>query len=163
MTVKHFVEVRIDEGYLARLAKYRPVTEEDRQDSYGSWLICSDPDNCTGWEECRESHMVDGVSASEGPYAADCECGDGADECSVPWCGEEEFVFHGKLHEWNYGYGWVTAFDGCPAQSGYYETPDGIPMDRPGVYEVEIDWGGDEWYFTLLRDEDGTGPSPHAH
>lgn len=145
----HYVEVYMDEAYLARLAEIRPVTDEDRKDAHISQLICPDPDNCPGWEECREPHIVDGQDAFMGPYEG---------EEGYPWDDVDEFEFHGVLHTWNYGFGWTVPFKGCVAREAYDfygETPDGIPMDRPGMYEVEEDWYDESTcYFNLIKEVD---------
>ena len=92
---------------------------EDQPDWDGS-ITCLAPAKCGGWWECGETHGVNGTSAGDGPYGADCPgciVPLGADEAHLPWCDEDEFEFHGVLHTWRYGYGWTVPYDGCVVQA----------------------------------------------
>ena len=134
----HAIEVYFDTNYLDRISKMRPVTDADRDVAYSCRIICSDPAGCPGWTECREPHEVDGKSADEGPW--------GADETD-PWDGLEEFEFHGAQHQWRSVYGWTVEYPGCPVQGSDADLLDDIPLDRPGIYPVEVEW--DDYLCTL--------------
>ena len=152
---EHIVHITRDAGKLARLAEFRPVTEQDRADQYAVHIECTVPGGCGGWEECREPHEVDGVSAADGPYDTVCSCADAeATACSIPWCGHDEFEFHGVLHEWRSGYGWTVDFDGCVlAAYPDFELPDGIDTTRDGKWRVEDDWDDTDCYLNLIGEE----------
>ena len=137
----HTVIVTRDERGLARLAEYRPLTEQDRQDYYAWRVECSDPESCEGWTECIEAHEVDGRSAADGPYEAD-----EAD----PWDGWDQYEFHGVLHEWQGGY-WTVPYPGCVVAGAVEDLPDGIDTTVDGTYPVEAEWD-DEWCYLTVSD-----------
>lgn len=144
MSTDHTIEITRDHEGLARLAKYRPITDEDRTDYYRAAITCSDPESCPGWIECREPHEVEGRSAEGGPWTA--EEGD-------PWAEQDEYEFHGVAHEWRSGYGWTVAYPGCPVAAGDWEVPDEIDTTVDGKYPVDADWDDDTCYLTVLTKE----------
>lgn len=128
MSAKHQLEVYLDEDFLSRLADFRPVTAEDRAEAYAWRIVCSDPEACPAWVECEKDHAG---------YNPD-------DEDSVVFdCHEDEVLIHGVIHEWRWGYGWTVAYPGCPVAVADYDLPEGVSLDRPGFYPVDVDWDDD--------------------
>lgn len=105
-------------------------------------LTCQAPNLCGGWWECSETHEVDGLSASDGPYAC---------ETSAPWCDEDEFEFHGVTHTWRYGWGWTVPYEGCVVQTA--DIGDGVDdiarEHGEGTYEVDDDWDETSCYIAF--------------
>lgn len=95
-------------GHLLTVTKSSDLAEDDPVWDYA--VTCLAPDQCSGWQECREAHVVDGMSAANGPH--DCPAEDAA-ACLQPWCDRDEFEFHGVSHQWRWGYGWTVPFRGC--------------------------------------------------
>ncbi|MFZ2240593.1 MAG: hypothetical protein WAV90_13850 [Gordonia amarae] len=120
----------------------------ERTDDHGYRIICTEPDKCTGWQECPETHAHDGVESLCGPEA--CECDEGEPDCVTgrPWESQEDFEFHGTMHTWQNGWGWTVPYEGCVvADNGWTEPPEGW-RERPiGCHELEVDWDGDECYL----------------
>ena len=141
----HTVEVTRHEWSLAKLAERRPITAEDRANHYDWRIVCSDPRRCPGWIECHEPHEVDGRSAADGPWDA---------EEADPWAEQDEFVFHGVLHEWRSGHDWTVAYDGCPVEGADTDLPDGIDTTCDGTYPVEVEWDDELVYLTLSKGAD---------
>lgn len=104
---------------------------------WGASITCY-PGGCNGWQECREEHSVDGYTGeNDGP--------DDSDE-DAPWADEEEFEFHGVLHEWRSGWGWTVPFNGCVVSvaDSLSDFADNILREYgPGEYLVDDDWGDD--------------------
>lgn len=102
------------------------------------WAIeCLVPEKCGGWQECPESHQIDGEPTNDGPWESD---------ETAPWYEEEEYEFHGVWHEWRYGYGWTVPFDGCVVADAVHVDCPVEPM-RPGRWLVNDEW--DDTYLTL--------------
>lgn len=163
MMTEHIIAISRDEKFLARLAKYREPDEQDRKDAWQAHIECTVRGGCGGWEECREPHTSpDGlVDANDGPYDTVCSCAESeSTTCSPPWCGCDEFEFHGVWHEWRWGYGWTVPFEGCVLASNHdFEIPDGIDTTRDARWRVEDDWDDIDCYLTLIGeaglDEEG--------
>lgn len=66
-------------------------------------VTCLIPALCDGWQECLQTHEVDGIEAHDGPWDAP----EGA-----PWADEDYFEFHGETHQWLW-HGWSTPYPGC--------------------------------------------------
>lgn len=148
---KHILTISRDEGALHRLSKYREPDEQDRKDYYSVSIECPTPEYCAGWEECREPHTSpDGfLSAEDGPY--DTDCGTGETDC-VPWCGRDDFEFHGIEHTWRWGHGWTVPYDGCIVAAQDIEVPDGIDTERDSRWLIEDDWDDTDCYLVLVRE-----------
>lgn len=123
-------------------------------DGEGFTIECLAGNGCNGWIECREPHTVGKLDATEGPYDCDPD---------MPWSDEEEWEFHGVLHEWRWGYGWtvpypgcVVAAQGCDAPDDLWEVVDGEHRLKPGRWLVDDDWDDTDCYLTLV------GPSPEV-
>ena len=124
----HYVEVYLDEAYRERLSEIREVTDED----YSYRILCSDPEACSGWQECLEDHT--GYEPED------------IDEY-------EDVMIHGVLHtEYVYGYGWAVPYPGCPVMNADCELPDGVPVDRPGKYLVEDEWDDIDCCLYLIEE-----------
>lgn len=98
-------------------------------------IQCVKPESCGGWQECGQPHGSGTLSADLGPWEAD---------PLAPWGEEEEFTFHGVLHEWRYGYGWTVPYDGCPvADSLNWSNDDAWDIARHhgvGTHVVQDEW-----------------------
>lgn len=132
----HTFVVEADQNHLDRLAKIRPVTDEDRADAWTWHVECSDPAACPGWIECAKDHPGMDPDDEDSP-AFDKH--------------DEEVEIHGVMHTWIWGYNWTVPFVGCPvAEDRDHDIPDGIPtpLARPGRYPVETEW--DETDCTLM-------------
>lgn len=138
MSATHTVVVYLDNDYLTRLAAIRPVTTDDQADAYHARIECSDPIACPGWIECFGDHT--GM--------------DPEDEDSPAFDQWEDVEMHGVEHEWQSGYGWTIDYRGCPvADRDDWDVPDGIPMDRPGHYLVDVDWDDTYCHLTLIEED----------
>lgn len=129
-----------DRGHHLIVTKSDDWTEDEPDFDHD--VVCLDPPSCGGWQECLDPHEVDGVSAAEGPY-------DSPED--APWCDEEEFTFHGVLHEWRYGYGWTVPFPGCVVAANDHVCDSAYDIGRrhgEGTYVVDDEW--DDTYCTLL-------------
>ncbi|WP_087005977.1 hypothetical protein [Gulosibacter sp. 10] len=150
---KHIITITRDEDFLKRLSQYREPDEHDRSNAYTYSVECTVSGGCGGWQECGKPHEVDGVDASDGPWETPCSCAYvEADHHSIPWCGEEEFEFHGVLHEWRWGYGWTVPYTGCIIRDYPPELPDGIDTERDGRWLVDDDWDDTDCYLVLVRE-----------
>lgn len=121
-----------DRGHILTLTRSSDWAEDEPY--FDHQIECLVPERCGGWQECGETHEVDGLNAADGPWEGD----DGA-----PWFEQEEFVFHGVEHEWRYGYGWTVPFEGCvvAANDSVYENAHEIGCGHgPGRYLVDDDW-----------------------
>jgi len=137
--ITHTVVVTTSEAALASLRGdlIGPLESEVLWDAHEWHVECSNPAACDGWEECLEPHEVDGVSAADGPYETVC----GMNPCRIPWCGQDEYFFHGALHTWQSGNScWSLPVKGCPV-ARFAEEVDDVPLDRPGRWVVDVDWG----------------------
>lgn len=132
------------------------ITPDDDGDDFDTpgWqfeITCLAPTKCGGFQECPDEHQVAGVSAADGPDA---------DE-SAPWFDEEEFEFHGVMHEWRYGFGWTVPFDGCVVSDALNWNCDSAAdiADRhgAGVHVVDDEW--DDSSCTLIWVKTVEGPS----
>lgn len=132
--VDHFIVVEVDQTYLDRLAKIRPVTEEDRADAWAWRIECSDPASCPGWIECDKDHS--GMDPEE--------------ENSPAHDQYEDVSIHDVLHEWRDSC-WVIDHPGCPVQSADADTPHGLDQTKEGRYPVEADWDGTDCTLMLIE------------
>lgn len=129
-------------------------------DEYAYDLECPGAPHCTGWQECDQTHEVDGISAANGPDEPldTCEC-DGCLVCScpsLPWDGVEEFEFHGVVHTWHIGYGWTVPYNGCVVREHDLEEHDLLLDEPPGRYLVDAEWPEpEEVYLELVGPEGG--------
>lgn len=126
------------------------VVDQGEIVDYNTTLTCF-PGGCEGWQECREGHKVEGYDedANVGPY--DC-----AEE--APWADKDEFVFHGVMHEWRYGWGWTVPFQGCVLavndfSDGAYDI---MVAFGPGEYLIEDEWDDTEVWIYALSMADGS-------
>lgn len=118
-------------------------------DGDGFTIECVAPDTCNGWIECTEAHAADGIDATDGPYNCD---------ESAPWCDEDEWEFHGKVHAWRYGYGWTLPYPGCvvagsgaePPDDVWETTDDGEHRLKPGRWLVDDDWDDTDCHLALV-------------
>lgn len=136
---KHYAQVRIDYDYINRLRQAGITLTNDHWD--GAWvcfIVCSDPSDCPGWQECDKNHQG---------Y-------DPEDEDSPVYDQYEDVMIHGELHNWHDGgFGWTVEYDGCPVQGNpFLDTPDGIPLDRHGTYLLDDDWDDADLYLTLVKE-----------
>lgn len=153
--------------------------EDDFDPEYPCWdssITCLSEDLCGGYQSCGEPHEVDGVSAADGPYSAQCpgfhgpygpDAAENAARAAghpehVPWCEVEEFVFHGVEHTWRYGWDWTVPFEGCVVAEAdtseyVYEIAE---QHGPGVYEVEDDWSDESCRLDYLRHHTATASEP---
>ncbi|MBR7191694.1 hypothetical protein [Gordonia sp. SCSIO 19800] len=121
---------------------------EDFDPEYPSFeysIECRNVDKCGGWQECREPHEVDGVSAADGPW----DCDDDA-----PWEGLEELEFHGVLHTWHWGHGWTVPYPGCvvAANDAICDDAHDIALDHGcGRHEVDDDWDDEDCRLIHVR------------
>lgn len=110
---------------------------EDFDPEYPSFeysIECLNVDKCGGWQECRETHEVDGVSAADGPWNCD---------ENAPWEEYDEFAFHGVEHKWVEWHGWTVPYPGCVVADNDFICDDAhdIALDHGcGRHEVEDDW-----------------------
>lgn len=131
---RHYAVVRIDQDALDRLAAFRPVSEAEKADYWCCYIECSDPTTCSGWVECREDH-------------AGYDNEDARDE------GEAEI--HGVTHTYHGAYGWTVEYPGCVVKFACEDTPEGVALDGPHRYLLDVDWDEDECYLTVVREETG--------
>lgn len=109
------------------------VTGTIDDDAYEYSVECLNPDLCGGWQECDQPHEVSGISAAGGPYAAD---------ESDPWCGVDEFEFHGTVHTWQFGR-WTVPYPGCVVAGNDAVCDsawDILAEHGQGRYVVDDDW-----------------------
>ena len=135
---KHILTVRADQRY-ADLYPNKGI-------KYVGSLKCPEGNNCTGFTECDEIHEHEGVRIGD-HEAGDCCPGDPSmdpPELCSPWCGEEEFEFHGEWHTYQDGYGWTVPFEGCIVNEYSWEIPDECYPLRPSVWTVDVRFD-DEW------------------
>lgn len=134
---QHYGIVYPDENYLTRLATIRTVTARDRDDAYAFRVECSAPGQCSGWQECPDSH----------------EGMDPEDEDSPAFDQFEDVMIHGALHEWMSPHGWTVPYSGCPVEGiGSWEAPDGLDMSRPGRYLLDVEWDESEAYLAVVEE-----------
>ena len=126
----HILVIEPDAAYAARFP--------DAPVEYRWSIECQNPARCGGWQECHESHQIDGEPVNDGPWES---------EESAPWFEEDYYTFHGVEHEWRYGYGWTVPFDGCVVaeNAGYTDCP--VEPMRPGRWLVDDEW--DDTYMSL--------------
>ena len=126
-------------------------------------IECLNVDECGGWTVCDEKHEVAGRSALCGPYECDCGGEDGpsclGDEPGEgnhprpPWYDQEDFEFHGIVHEWKYGHGWAVPFKGCVVADNDYvcDSAHEIALKHGcGRHEVDDEWD-DDFECTLVH------------
>lgn len=154
---RHILVVEPDAAYAARFPDADPETRW--------WIECPEGNDCAGWQECREPHVVDSKDAADGPHETECRCVNGL-ECEVPWCGEDVFTFHGIEHEWRWGYGWTVPFTGCvlAANADRFDPPDDLWQTDGtlsiGRWVVDDDWDDDLPTVTLIGPEEATDDRP---
>lgn len=126
----HVLVIEPDTEYAARFP--------DAPVEYRWSIECQNPARCGGWQECHESHQIDGEPVNDGPWES---------EESAPWFEEDYYTFHGVEHEWRYGHGWTVPFDGCVVaeNAGYTDCP--VEPMRTGRWLVEDEW--DDTYMSL--------------
>ncbi|WP_330253090.1 hypothetical protein OG874_00295 [Nocardia sp. NBC_00565] len=108
-------------------------------------IECPGRPDCDSRIECHKDHKVDGRDADDGPD--DCEEGD-------PWCGAEEWEFHGAFHLWMSEYGWTIPAGDCGAKTHpwLYDTASDLLHDRPpGRYPVRVSWAEEIFDLDLLE------------
>lgn len=150
---EHIIEISRDEAFLARLAEYRAPDEQDRRDAYQATIQCTVEGGCGGWQACDALHEANGLSAEGGPYETVCSCAETeSTTCSTPWCGHDEFEFHGVEHTWRWSWGWTVPYEGCPVAASDAELPDGIDTERDGRWLVDDDWDDTSCYLVLVRE-----------
>ncbi len=110
-------------------------------------LECPGQPHCTGFQECREPHVFNGIDASEGPYD-DCEP-------DAPWEGVDDFEFHGEPHTWRWGWGWTVPFKGCVLAEQCLDEDDLLSGREPGRYYVR-----DHWHDETDVELELVGPAP---
>lgn len=155
---EHIINISRDEAFLARLGEYRAPDEQDRRDAYQVKIECPTPENCIGWDECHEPHTSpDGfLGADDGPYDSVCSCAEAeSTSCTTPWCGRDDFEFHGVEHTWRDSWGWTVPFEGCIVAAYEIEVPDGIDTTRDGRWLIEDDWDDTDCYLVLVREMTG--------
>lgn len=135
----HVLVIEPDAAYAARFP--------DAPTEYRWSIECLNLEKCGGWQECPESHEVEGQPVNDGPWDSD---------ESAPWFEEEEFEFHGVLHEYRWGHGWTVPFEGCVVASNDADCP--VEPMRPGRWMVHDEW--DDTYLTLELGDDLTRPIP---
>lgn len=104
-------------------------------------IDCLVPAKCGGWQECPESHQIDGEPVNDGPWESD---------ESAPWYEQDYFTFHGVEHEWRYGYGWTVPFEGCVVAANDHasDSTHEIGVEHgEGTFLVDDEW--DDTYVTL--------------
>lgn len=130
MGTKHTIVVTRDTAGLAKLAQYRPTTEQDERDYYRATIECSDPASCDAWVECMEDGHVD-------PEEVD----------------YEPTTMHGVYHEYIDG-DWYVECSGCIAGMSDWDLPDGIDTTVDGTYPVRLEW--DDWLNVELTEQEST-------
>ena len=114
------------------------------------WRIeCANTDLCGGFQECPESHQIDGEPVNDGPWESD---------ESAPWYEQDYFTFHGVEHEWHYGWNWTVPFEGCVVKANAEDQP--IWPMRTGRWQVDDEWDSGE--FVTLHVLSEISPSPGA-
>jgi hypothetical protein len=123
---------------------------EDQPDWRGE-IECLSADECGGWQECREPHLIGGWSVDGGPYETSgclaCEHGPKSSFKHVPWCDEEELVLHGVVHTWRWGHGWTVPFEGCVVAVNDYVCDSVFDIGQQhgeGRHLVDDEWD-DHW------------------
>lgn len=98
-------------------------------------IVCVAPERCGCWQECGESHEVEGEPENEGPWDSD---------ESAPWYERDEYVFHGVVHEWQgFGHGWTVTFQGCGVAANDWAGDSAAEIAHEygeGVHVVDDDW-----------------------
>jgi hypothetical protein len=133
----HILVKELDAEYAAQFPNSAP--------HYLHRIECPGRPHCDSRQECLEEHTVDGREADDGPY----DCAD-----TDPWCGQDEFEFHGVPHLWMDEYGWTTPFDSCGASTHpwMYDTASDLLRDQsPGRYPVRVHWGEDDFEMKLIE------------
>ncbi|MBB3040982.1 hypothetical protein [Nocardioides soli] len=105
-------------------------------------ITCLVPTKCGGWQECPESHQIEGGPVNDGPWDSDED---------APWFEEDYFTFHGVEHEWRYGYGWTVPFEGCCVadNDSSVDSVHDIGLENgEGTYVVDDEW--DDTSCTLI-------------
>lgn len=135
---------------------YVVVTKRENQDTELDWdenfewhIDCVG--ECNGWIECGKEHKLNGIEASQDDGCPRCQflCDNEIyipdprwEEGHEPWCGKEEFEFHGELHTYKSPTGWVLPYQGCVvADNDYLEIPSEIvEANKVGRFEIDPDW-----------------------
>ncbi|CCW14633.1 hypothetical protein [Rhodococcus aetherivorans] len=110
----------------------------DRKDpsEFTYTLECPGAPHCTGFSECHEKHVQDGIDADEvTPYDGETDDGE-----APPWDGADEWTFHGVAHTYRYGYGWTVPYTGCVLREYDLEFDDALLDQPPGRYSISVYW-----------------------
>lgn len=103
---------------------------------------CPGPPHCTGFSECHEPHIENGINAD---HITPHDVLDGDDDVTVPpWDGIEEWTFHGVPHTYHDGYGWTVPYDGCVVEFADLEVEDALLNEPPGRYAIDVSWESPE-------------------
>ena len=127
-------------GHLLSVSKSKHWTADDPD---WTWVItCLAPEKCGGWQECDESHEIEGQPVNDGPWDSD---------ESAPWCEQDQYVFHGVEHEYRWGHGWTVPFDGCVvAEHAYWSDSVAEIVDEHGEGEHVVDDDWDDEVMTMI-------------
>ena len=106
------------------------VVRNDEGDLEDLIVTCGVLTGRHGWITCDKPHEVNGVNADEGPDRCD------ADQS---WYDEEEFEFHGVMHEWRCEHGWTVPYGGCVVRDSDPDLDEfgNLPA---GTYPADDDW-----------------------
>lgn len=160
MSGSHVLVVGLEPAQQQRLDTGELVLPE-HLDHHTYTIVCTDPENCHGWQECLKEHVCEhGCNAREGfeendPDGKECPghrkklpdlsaVGYPTEFSLNCWIGEEDFDFHGEGHTYRYGWGWTVRWKGCVVADNDWELDqdrDNLPR---GSYDVDDDWD-DEW------------------
>lgn len=171
----HILVIKLNDEQQARLAAGELVYPEDVEDREYE-LRCVDPSSCNGWTECPELvHRCEhGCNAADGPDENDPDGG----ECpgfkkKLPdlaiigypaeytyncWAGEEDFEFHGVMHTYQHGHGWVVPYPGCVVDAIAEMPPDDAHLYPIGEHEIEDEWD-DTWCYLNFAHDPGEEPN----
>lgn len=134
MSGHHVLHVRRDERLLAGL--HATGVRVDPADYPEFTVSC--PTGACGYEGCPAVHVVDGVSADEGPWEA---------LESAPFAEREQFEFHGELHTWSdLAQVWMVPSRTCAVEDeirAWGDIPEGISIAVDGDYPIEAVWDWD--------------------